>query len=96
MIIHLSAATDAEKSLGREKEYLNNNLKGTREVVKFAKLYKIPLIFPSSTSVYGKMEKGGILYEDNLNQLFPQSPYAKIKLKEEKIIIKELKTQNMQ
>ena len=91
MIIHLSAATDAEKSLGREKEYLNNNLKGTMEVIKFAKLYDVPLIFPSSTSVYGKMKKDDILYEDNLNQLFPQSPYAKIKLKEEKIIIKELK-----
>ena len=91
LIIHLSASTDAEKSLGREKEYLNNNLHGTSEVVKYAKLQNIPLIFPSSTSVYGKMKKNDILYENNLNKLFPQSPYAKIKLKEEKIIIKELK-----
>ena len=91
VIIHLAAATDAEKSVGRENEYLNNNLNGTMEVIKFAKLYNVPLIFPSSTSVYGKMKKNDILYEDNLNQLFPQSPYAKIKLKEEKIIIKELK-----
>ncbi len=91
LIIHLSAKTDAEKSIGKEKEYLANNLNGTKEVVMFAKLYRVPLIFPSSTSVYGKMKKNSILYEDNFNKLFPQSPYAKIKLKEEKIIIKELK-----
>ncbi len=91
LIIHLSATTDAEKSIGKEKEYLANNLNGTKEVVMFSKRYGVPLIFPSSTSVYGKMKKNSILYEDNFNKLFPQSPYAKIKLKEEKIIIKELK-----
>ncbi len=90
VIIHLAATTDAEKSLGREKEYLKNNLNGTLEVIKFAKLFKIPLIFPSSTSVYGKMKINDLLKEDNFNKLFPQSPYAKIKLQEEKKIIKEL------
>ncbi len=90
IIIHLAAATDAEKSLGREKEYLKNNLNGTSQVIKFARLFKIPLIFPSSTSVYGKMKLNDLLKEDNSNKLFPQSPYAKIKLQEEKKIIKEL------
>jgi UDP-glucose 4-epimerase len=92
MIIHLAAATDAEKSLGNEMEYLNNNLNGTKKVVEYAKKFKVPLIFPSSTSVYGKMQKNDILKEDDLKKLFPQSPYAKIKLKEEKVIKNNLKS----
>lgn len=91
VIIHLAATTDAEKSLGREKEYLKNNFKGTLEIINLAKFNKIPLIFPSSTSVYGKMNFNDTLYEDNSSKLFPQSPYAKIKLQEEKKVIKELK-----
>ena len=92
MIIHLAATTDAERSLGNEKEYLNNNLNGTKKVVEYAKKFKVPLIFPSSTSVYGKMQKNDILNEDDLKKLFPQSPYAKIKLKEEKVIKNNLKS----
>tara|TARA_B110000003_G_scaffold132536_1_gene134582 strand:- start:488 stop:1432 length:945 start_codon:yes stop_codon:yes gene_type:complete len=92
MIIHLAATTDAERSLGNEKEYLNNNLNGTKMVVEYAKKFKVPLIFPSSTSVYGKMQKNDILNEDDLKKLFPQSPYAKIKLKEEKVIKNNLKS----
>ena len=84
LIIHLAARTDAEKSLGRENEYLNNNLNGTKNIVKFSKKFNIPLIFPSSTSVYGKMEKNDLLKESDFDKLQPQSPYAKIKLKEEK------------
>ncbi len=91
MIIHLAATTDAERSFGRENEYLDNNLNGTKKVVEYAKKFKVPLIFPSSTSVYGKMKKNDILKEDDLGKLFPQSPYAKIKLSEEKIIKKKLK-----
>ena len=91
LIIHLAARTDAEKSLGRENEYLNNNLNGTKNIVKFSKKFNIPLIFPSSTSVYGKMEKNDLLKESDSDKLQPQSPYAKIKLKEEKIIENSIK-----
>ncbi len=90
LIVHLAARTDAEKSIGREKEYLTNNLNGTQKIVELAKKFKVPLVFPSSTSVYGKMKKNDILKEDDTDKLFPQSPYAKIKLKEEKIIKKNL------
>ena len=91
MIIHLAAATDAERSLGKEKEYLENNLNGTKKVIEYAEKFNVPLIFPSSTSVYGKMKKNDILKEDDSDKLFPQSPYAKIKLSEEKIIKDKLK-----
>ena len=92
IIIHLAAKTDAEKSVGNEKLYLKNNLLSTKKVVQYAKKYKVPLIFPSSTSVYGKMKDNDTLEEYQTNKLFPQSPYAKIKLKEEKIIKANLKS----
>jgi UDP-glucose 4-epimerase len=88
ILIHLAAITDAENSVGKEKFYTKNNLNCTKEVIKFCKKYNVPLIFPSSTSVYGKMKHNEILFEDNQKILYPQSPYARIKLKEEKLIKK--------
>jgi UDP-glucose 4-epimerase len=90
LIIHLAAITDAENSVGKEKIYMDNNIRCTEEVIKHSNKFKVPLLFPSSTSVYGKMKKGEILFEDNKSILFPQSPYAKIKLKEEKKISRKL------
>lgn len=88
ILVHLAAITDAENSVGKEKFYTENNLNCTKEVINFCKKYNVPFIFPSSTSVYGKMKHNEILFEDNEDILFPQSPYARIKLKEEKIIKK--------
>lgn len=86
LLVHLAAITDAENSVGKEKFYNNNNVKCTEEVIRYSNKFKVPLIFPSSTSVYGKMKQNQILFEDNTSILYPQSPYARIKLKEEKII----------
>ncbi len=94
MLIHLSAITDAENSVGKKKIYYKNNLRCTREAIKHSKIYKVPLIFPSSTSVYGRMKHNQVLDEDDTNILFPQSPYAEIKLREENEIKKKLKNQN--
>jgi nucleoside-diphosphate-sugar epimerase len=90
LIIHLAAITDAENSVGKEKIYMDNNVKCTEEVIKHSNKFKVPLLFPSSTSVYGKMKRDAILFEDDNSILFPQSPYAKIKLKEEKDISRKL------
>lgn len=91
LLIHLSAITDAENSVGKEKIYQENNLRCTEEAINHSRRFNVPLIFPSSTSVYGKMKFNQILYEDNKKILFPQSPYAKIKLKEEENIQKKLR-----
>ena len=88
LLIHLAAITDAENSVGQEKLYTKNNLNCTKEVIKFCKKYNVPFIFPSSTSVYGKMKHNEILFEDQEDILHPQSPYARIKLKEEELIKK--------
>ncbi len=88
LLIHLAAITDAENSVGKERFYTENNLNCTKQVIKFCKKFNVPFIFTSSTSVYGKMKHNEILFEDNEDILYPQSPYARIKLKEEKLIKK--------
>ena len=90
--IHLAAITNAEKSIGKEKEVLQNNLNGTKKIVNFCKDKKIHLIFASSTSVYGDQSK--IINSTNnqkLSMINPQSPYAKCKIIEENYIKKKLK-----
>lgn len=90
LFIHLAAITNAAESFKIKKLIHKNNFGGTKKVVDFCKKKKIPLIFPSSTSVYGK--KFSIINStNNMNNLFAQSPYAKTKINEEKYIKKNLK-----
>ncbi len=89
LFIHLAAITNAAESFKIKKLIQYNNFGGTKKVVDFCKKKKIPLIFPSSTSVYGK--KFNIINSsNNMNNLLAQSPYAKSKIEEEKYIRKNL------
>ena len=63
-----------------------NNLDCMRNVINYCKKFNSKLIHISSTSVYGKQVK--IVNEDNDYFLKPQSPYAEIKLLEEKMLKK--------
>ncbi len=85
LIIHLAAKTDAAQSSKYEKEFYDNNLQATKTIISFCKNNESKLIFASSTSVYGPQST---LVDENCseNELQPQTPYADIKLKEEKII----------
>ena len=90
--IHLAAITNAEKSIGKEKEILQNNLNGTKKIVDFCKDKKIHLIFASSTSVYGDQSK--VINSTNnqkLSMINPQSPYAQCKIFEENYIKERIK-----
>lgn len=86
--IHLSALTDASNSVKFKKEYLENNLSNTKRIVNFCQKNNKSLIFPSSTSVYGKSKD---IVDESLEKDFlkPQSPYAEIKLFEEDFIKKK-------
>tara|TARA_B100000524_G_scaffold348164_1_gene251854 strand:+ start:877 stop:1791 length:915 start_codon:yes stop_codon:yes gene_type:complete len=91
-VIHLAAITNAEKSFGNEKEILKNNLLGTKRITNYCVKNKIPLIFASSTSVYGDQSK--IINSSNNKEkkiINPQSPYAKCKILEENYIKKNLR-----
>ena len=85
IVIHLAAITDATNSFNLADEIKSNNLGGTVKIADLCALYKVKLIFISSTSVYGKgME---VMDEDcDIADLNPQSPYANSKIKEEAYI----------
>jgi len=86
-IIHCASMTNAEKSFGKEKEMYRNNLNCLKTTMKYCINRNTRLIHLSSTSVYGKQTD---LVDENCEKKFlkPQSPYAKIKLIEEKLLKK--------
>jgi nucleoside-diphosphate-sugar epimerase len=79
--------TNAAKSFNKEKEMFSNNLNCLDTVVDFCLKKKSKLIHISSTSVYGKQTN---IVDENCEEkyLLPQSPYAKIKLIEERKLFK--------
>lgn len=83
-VIHLAAITNAVESFEKEEEVERVNYFGTQRVAQAAANVRSPLIFLSTTSVYGIAD--GIVAEDRIEQLNPQSPYAKSKLEAETFI----------
>ena len=90
IVIHLAAKTDAAQSSKHRREFYDNNLAATKKIIEYCKIKNKMLIFASSTSVYGPQSEW---VDENCNKkdLNPQSPYADIKLQEEKLIKKKLK-----
>jgi UDP-glucose 4-epimerase len=89
-IIHCASMTNAEKSFGKEKEMYRNNINCLRTVINYCKKNKVKLIHLSSTSVYGKQAET-VDETCEKKYLKPQSPYADIKLIEERMLKKESK-----
>ena len=88
IILHLASITNAEDSVKFRSKVFNNNLKSFKNIIKFAKLNNSKFIHISSTSIYGSKDK---IITENCKQLIPQSPYAEIKLLEEKYLKKKMK-----
>jgi nucleoside-diphosphate-sugar epimerase len=89
-VIHCASMTNAEKSFGKEKEMYENNINCLKNVIDFCKKNNAKLIHLSSTSVYGKQTD---IVDENCEEKYlkPQSPYADIKLIEEKMLKKNSK-----
>lgn len=89
-VIHLASMTNAEKSFGKKDLMYENNIQCLKTIIRFCKRTKAKLIHISSTSVYGKQVK---IVDENCEEKYlkPQSPYADIKLIEEKLLRKEKK-----
>lgn len=86
-VIHLAAITDASGSYGNAEQIEENNYQATLKIAQACVDNDVRLIAPSSTSVYGTESKH--VYEDGPeSDLNPQSPYATVKLKEEKLLEK--------
>lgn len=86
-VINLSAMTDAASSFEREQDLENNNYNATKKIANACIETGANLIMISSTSVYG-VQEGEVAEDCPEDFLKPQSPYAKVKLKEEKLIRK--------
>ena len=82
-LVHLAAMTDAAGTADKPELVRNNNLGGTAAVAGACLKYSVPMIFPSSTSVYGSQDS---LVDENCTELCPQSPYAESKIAEETLI----------
>ena len=92
-VIHLASMTNAEKSFGKKNIMYENNISCLKTIIRFCKRTKAKLIHISSTSVYGKQTK---IVDETCEKKYlkPQSPYADIKLIEEKMLKKENKFLN--
>ncbi len=82
-VIHLAAITDAPSSKDRPEETFEVNLKGTQRLADACLAANVPLLFPSTTSVYGSQEN---FVDETNTELKPQSPYAEAKLKAEEYL----------
>ena len=88
ILINLASITDAEGSLKIRNKIYRNNLSIFNNVVNYCIKNSCKLIHISSTSVYG--EQKGIV-DETCKNLKPKSPYAEIKILEEKILKKNTK-----
>ena len=83
IVLHLAAFTNAAASTKIRKLIYKNNFGMFSNIMDYCIKNNSKLIHVSSTSVYGK-QKG--LVDESCKFLKPQTPYAEIKLLEEKLI----------
>ena len=84
-VIHLAAITDAANSFAIQSEVERVNLGGTERVARACVAQGCRMAFVSTTSVYGSQEDE-VDEGCPLEQLRPQSPYAKSKLRAEQLL----------
>jgi UDP-glucose 4-epimerase len=92
-VIHLASMTNAAGSFDKKNEMYKNNIECMKNIINFCQIKKSKLIHISSTSVYGKQ---AALVDETCEEKFlkPQSPYADIKLIEERMLQKASKDIN--
>ena len=92
-VVHLASMTNAAGSFNKKNEMYKNNIECMKNIINFCKVKKSKLIHISSTSVYGKQ---AALVDETCEEKFlkPQSPYADIKLIEERMLQKASKKIN--
>ena len=88
VVIHCASHTNAQGSFVAKKEMFRNNIACMKNIISYCLENNSKLIHISTASVYGTLDK--IISEDK-RFLKPQSPYAEIKLIEEKLLEKNKK-----
>ena len=79
-IFHQAALTSVPESYQKEDEYKKVNITGTENIFKIAKEFKIKVVYASSSSVYGNIDKIPII-EDFERE--PINPYGLTKVEDE-------------
>jgi UDP-glucuronate 4-epimerase len=78
-IIHLAASTGVRSSIKADKKYTKNNLDGTLNLLKLSYLFKVKkIIFSSSSSVYGTLNKQSFKETDVYNKVISYYAYTKL------------------
>lgn len=85
VVIHLAAITNAEGSFDIQEKVEAVNFDGTKRIAEACLETATKMIFLSTTSVYGTQDE---VVDENCPEtdLQPQSPYAKSKLRAEKLL----------
>ena len=84
-VVHLAAITNAQSNFEKRKEVEKVNYNGTKRVAEACIITGTPLLFPSTTSLYGSQSE--VVDETcPIEELKPQSPYAEYKLKSEQML----------
>jgi len=84
VVIHLAAITDATGSAIKPADVWWVNYHGTQRVADACMANGCAMVFPSTTSVYGKADG---LVDEECTELKPQSPYASSKLTAERHLV---------
>ncbi len=79
-VVHLAALTNAEESQKQRERYLAVNVEGLKRVAQACLKQGVPLIFPSTTSVYGSSSASNDGRVGETGALAPQSFYAESKM----------------
>ena len=82
-VIHLAAIVDPENSYYQRELVERVNVEGTRKVAEACIESNCPMVFASTTSVYGVQAEE---VDEKCINLKPQSPYAESKIKSEWIL----------
>jgi UDP-glucose 4-epimerase len=79
-VFHEAALTSVQESFTKQKEYHDVNVVGTENIFKLAKKFGFKVVYASSSSVYGNVNKIPIK-EDYERK--PLNPYGETKLQDE-------------
>ena len=77
-IFHQAALANVYESFSKSEEYFDVNVNGTKNIFEIAEENQIKVVFASSSSVYGEVEKMPIT--ENIDRK-PIHPYGQTKLK---------------
>jgi UDP-glucose 4-epimerase len=81
-IFHQAALTVVPESFEKPDEYYDVNVNGTKNIFKIAKKLGVKVVFASSSSIYGNVNK--IPIKENFKKN-PINPYGKTKVEKEKL-----------